>query len=120
MEKKNQDFTLYNKILDYKKYIQTYLVVSIPNNRRDLRIHFLDEVYSLSKDMFLAIYNKGNVRMKYLIEMQVHISMLDMMTLELKDEEQVSKRHITVSIQKLSEIKNIIYAWKINEESKKK
>lgn len=55
----------------------------IPNVRRNLRIHLLDEVYMLSKNMFYATYNKGNIRIKYLIEMQVNISLIDMMSSEI-------------------------------------
>lgn len=114
------DFTIYNKILDYSKYIKTYIAVSIPSNQRDIRIHLLDEIYLLSKNMFYAIYNKGNIRMKHLIEMQVNISLIDMLIREIQDLKCVSKKNIDVSIKKLSDIKNIIYAWKFNEESKKK
>lgn len=116
----NYDFTIYNKIIDYNKYVKQYITVSIPSNQRDIRIHFLDEIYSLAKNMFNAIYNKGNIRMKYIIEMQINISLLDMMTSDLKSQKCISKNHLDSSIKKLSDIKNIVYAWKINEESKKK
>lgn len=114
------DFTIYNKIIDYNKYIKQYITVSIPSNQRDLRIHFLDEAYLLSKNMFSAIYNKGNIRMKHIIEMQINISLLDMMTNDLRMQKCISKNHIDSSIKKLSDIKNIVYAWKINEENQKK
>lgn len=116
----NYDFTIYNKIIDYNQYVKQYITVSIPSNQRDIRIHFLDEIYSLAKNMFNAIYNKGNIRMKYIVEMQINISLLDMMTSELKNQKCISKKHLDSSIKKLSDIKNIVYAWKINEESKKK
>ena len=70
--------------------------------------------------MFYAVYNKGNVRMKYLVEMQVVISLLDMLTSELQFFPKIPKNKLNSATQKLSEIKNIIYAWKLNEESKKK
>lgn len=114
------DFTIYNKILDYSQYIRTYISSSIPNNNRDLRIHLLDEVYNLSKNMFYAIYNKGNIRMKYIIEMQVNISLIDMLIRQIQELKAISKKHIDSSIKKLSDIKNITYAWKYNEEYKKK
>lgn len=117
---RSYDFTIYNKIIDYNKYVKQYLTVSIPSNQRDIRIHFLDEIYLLSRNMFSAIYNKGNIRMKYIVEMQINISMLDMMTSELKTQKCISKNHLDSSIKKLSDIKNIVYAWKLNEEDKKK
>lgn len=92
----------------------------IPNVRRDLRIHLLDEVYMLSKNMFYATYNKGNIRIKYLIEMQVNISLIDMMSSEIMSLNCVKKSYVDTSIRKLSSIKNIIYAWKFNEEEKRK
>lgn len=70
--------------------------------------------------MFYATYNKGNVRMKYLIEMQVNISLMDMMMNEIRTFSKVPKNNVDSAIKKLSSIKNIIYAWKLNEESKKK
>lgn len=114
------DFTIYNKILDYSTYVKKYIMSNIPANNRNTRIHFLDEIYNLSKNMFYAVYNKGNIRMKYLIEMQVNISLLDMMTNELRESSNVPTKQLNSATSKLSDIKNIIYAWKLNEESKKK
>ena len=74
----------------------------------------------LSKNMFYATYNKGSVRMKYLIEMQVNISLMDMMMNEIRTFSKVPKNNVDSAIKKLSNIKNIVYAWKLNEESKKK
>ena len=116
----NYDFTIYSKILDYGQYVRTYIAVSIPNNNCDIRIHLLDEIYALSKNMFYAIYNKGNIRMKHIIEMQVNISLIDMLVRQLQELKCVPKKHIDSSIKKLSTIKNITYAWKYNEEEKKK
>lgn len=116
----NYDFTIYNKIFDYSQYVRTYIAVSIPNNNRDIRIHLLDEIYSLSKNMFYAIYNKENIRMKHIVDMQINISLIDMLTRQIQELKCVSKKNIDSSIKKLSDIKNIIYAWKYNEEEKKK
>lgn len=115
----DHQFNIYNKILDYTIYLNQYIVSNIPNVHRDLRIHLLDETHFLAKNMFYAIYNKGNIRMKYLTDIQVNISILDMLTTELKHYKCISSQKITSSISKLSEIKNIIYAWKLNEEKKK-
>ena len=115
----NTDYSLYNKILDYTNYVKTYITTAIPSNSRDIRIHLLDEIYTLTKNMFYATYTKGNIRSKHLVDIQVSISLIDMMTNELKKEKTISKKHLDVSINKLSSIKNIIYAWKFNEESKK-
>ena len=116
----NQEFKIYNKITDYMHYVRKYVAPMIPSVHRDLRIHLLDEIYYLSKNMFASVYNKGNVRMKYLVEMQVNLSMIDMIMLELKSLKCIRKHHLESSLLKLSEIKNIIYSWKLNEEQKKK
>lgn len=116
----NYDFTIYNKIFDYSQYVRNYIAVSIPNNNRDIRIHLLDEIYSLSKNMFYAIYNKGNIRMKHIVDMQINISLIDMLTRQIQELKCISKKNIDSSIKKLSDIKNIVYAWKYNEEEKKK
>lgn len=116
---KERDFSLYNKILDYTNYINTYVAPNIPANRRDIRIHLLDEIYLLAKNMFYATYTKGNIRSKYIVDMQVNMSLIDMLTTELRNVKAVPIKHINSSISKLSTIKNLIYAWKFNEESKK-
>ena len=114
-----RDFSLYNKILDYTNYINTYVAPNIPANRRDIRIHLLDEIYILTKNMFYATYTKGNIRNKYIVDMQVNISLIDMLTTQLRTISTIPTKHINSSISKLSTIKNLIYAWKFNEESKK-
>ena len=75
--KANSDYSIYSKITDFKDYINQYMINEIPENKRNLRIHFQDEMYEMSKNMFYATYNKGNVRMKYLAELQVNVSMID-------------------------------------------
>ena len=115
----NADYSLYSKILDYTVYVKTYITCAIPGNNRDIRIHLLDELYALTKNMFYATYTKGNVRNKHLIDIQVSISLIDMMTNELRKVKTISKKHLDVSVNKLASIKNMIYAWKFNEESKK-
>lgn len=114
----SKDFSLYNKVVDLDNYINRYIANNISSVRRDIRIHLLDEIYNLSKNIFYVLYNKGNIRMKYLIELQVNISLIDMFLLKLRNLNTVKKSYIDVSISKLSDIKNIIYGWKFNEEKK--
>ena len=113
-------FSLYNKLLDFNKYVKQYIAVQIPSVHRDLRIHLLDQMYQLSSHLFSATYNKGNIRMKYIIEMQVDVSLLDMMIDELRSIDCVSRKHLDSAVRKLSFIKNMVYAWRLNEEKKKK
>ena len=102
------EFTIYNKITDYNLYLKTYLMSDIPANSRDLRIHMLDEAYNLAKNMFSAIYNKGNIKMKYLIEMQINISLFDMMTNELRNLRKTPTKNIHTSIHKI-EIRLLLF-----------
>ena len=90
------EFTIYNKITDYNLYLKTYLMSDIPANYRDLRIHMPDEAYNLAKNMFSAIYNKGN------------ISLLDMMTNELRNLRKTPTKHIHTSIYKI-EIRLLLF-----------
>lgn len=116
---KMDSFKLYQKVLDYENYIRKYVVINIPSVHRDIRIRFLDEVYQLIRKLYEAIYTKGNVRIKHITEMQVSISLLDFLTNKILDMNTVSKKHIEVSIDKLANIKNMVFAWKKNEENKK-
>lgn len=116
---KKKDFTLFSKILKFEDYTRKYIINSIPKTHCDLRIHLTDELYYLSKNLFYASNNKGNIRMKYLVEMQVNISMIDMLFSMIIKYTDIKKQHIDSSITILAEIKNIIYGWKFNEESKK-
>lgn len=118
IEKKG--FSLYSKVLDFNSYIRTYIINTIPTIHRDLRIHLIDECYNLSKNMFSATYNKGNIRMKYLIELKVNLSLIDMLITEIENLNCTKKHSLEVAIKKQSDIKNIIYGWIINEENKKK
>ena len=114
------DFKLYRKIIDYDSYVRKYITINIPSIHRDIRIHFLDEIYNLLKTLHLAIYTKGNVRIKNITELQVSISLLDFLTTKIREMKCVNKKHIDVSTDKLAEIKNIVFAWKHNEEAKSK
>lgn len=113
------NFNLYNKIIDYSKYVRTNILITIPIIHRDVKIHLADETYNLSKLLFLAVYNKGNVRMKYLIELQTTLSCIDMLSTTIIDLKCCSIKKVKVSLKKLEEIKNIIYAWIINEKKVK-
>ena len=110
---------MYNKIIDFSKYVRTNILITIPIIHRDVKIHLADEIYNLSKLLFLAVYNKGNVRMKYLIELQATLSCIDMLSTTIIDLKCCSIKKVKVSLKKLEEIKNIIYAWIINEKKVK-
>ena len=120
MEQKNSGYKLYNKIITFTKYSRSYILSSIPKVHSDIKIHYADELYHLTKNMFYATYNKGNIRMKYLVESQVNLSMFDFLLTQIKDLKSIKIKNVNSAINLLTEIKNIIYGWKFNEEEKKK
>ena len=87
--KVDTNFNLYNKILDYSKYVRTNILITIPIIHRDVKIHLADEMYNLSKLLFLAT------------------TIIDLKCCPYNK--------VKVSLKKLEEVKNIIYAWIINE-----
>lgn len=68
--------------------------------------------------MFYATYTKGNIRMKYITELRVNLSLLDYLFDEINNISCVKNKRILSSINKLSDIKNIIYGWMLNEEKR--
>jgi len=112
----DKSFKLYNKVLQYDKYIRKYIVINIPKVHRDLKIRLVDESYNLVRYLYQAEYNKGNIRMKNIVEMIVTLSMLDFVTTEIAEIETINKKYIEKSIGLLTEIKNMTYSWRKNPE----
>ena len=80
----------------------------------------LDECYELVSLLFGAIYNKGNIRMKYLNDMRIKLSLIDYLIIEIQEYKIVKDKTLNVAISKLATIKNMVYGWVINEEKGKK
>ena len=110
----NKQYTLYNKMIDFKSYIRNYVVINIPNIHKDIRIHLMDECYKILDNLFHASYNKGNIRMKY------NLSMIDVMITDINNLKCVKDSYVKSMIGKITDIKTIIYGWILNEENKKK
>ena len=113
----DNEFRLFTKVNNYYSYVSTYVSNNIPNIHRDLRINLLEESYSLVRNIYNASYTKGNIRMKYLNEMLVNISMIDMLIEILINLLSKERKHLHNAIGMLTEIKNMIYAWKSHEEN---
>jgi len=112
----NNEFKLYTEILRYSKYIRQYVLANIPNVHRDLRIHLMDEVNGLLRNLVSAESTKGNIRMKYITEMIINIKMLDIISSDIRDFCPNTKSNINKSISILTGIKNMTYRWKQNPE----
>ena len=112
----DKGFKLYNKVLQYNKYVRKYIIHTIPKVHRDLKIKLLDESYNLMRYLFEAEFTKGNIRVKNITEMLVTISMIDFITSGLFDIKETNKKHLESSVRLLTEIKNMTYSWKRNPE----
>ena len=117
--KEKKDYTIITKAICYNSYVRKYIVNNIPKIHNDLRIHLLDEGYRLLKLLYLSGYNKGNIRMKYLVELKVNISLLDTLTSSIRELDCVSNKYLNTSVGMLTDIKNIVYGWILNEEARK-
>ena len=116
---KNNQYILASKIVMLRKYFELHILSSIPKVHNNIKIHLQDELYYLSKNMFYATYNKGNIRMKYLTELLVNISLIDLFLMELRDIDVIKSKKINNAVSILQAIKNIVYGWKVNEEKKR-
>lgn len=116
---KNKETGIYGKIVDFDNYVRKYILSNVPNIYKNDKIHLSDEIYYLIKNMFYATYNKGNIRMKYLVELKVNISLIDMLLGNINSYNCVGNKYINTAISKLNDVKNIVYGWIINEEKKK-
>lgn len=54
--------------------------------------------------------------MKYIVESQVNLSMIDFLLTQIKELESIKKKNVTTAVNLLTDIKNVIYGWKFNEE----
>lgn len=117
---KDRDFRLYIAVINYDKYIRKYIASNIPAVHRDLKIHLLDEIYNLKRQLLEAQYNKGNIRVKYIVELLVTISMLDIILTDISELCPSIKKHLNVAIEQLTRIKNMTYAWRKNPEPDEK
>jgi len=114
---RDNKYTLINRYNFFKEYIDTYIISSIPKVYCNIRIHILDEVYKLYEYICYASFTKGNIRLKYLVDVQVRLSLLDMLLNNLR--EIINKNKVDKALSLLNDIKNIIYGWKYNEEKGK-
>lgn len=119
-ELKSRDniFKLMDKIKDYDLYTRKYVINDIPKVHNDIRIHILDELFELVKNVKLSSFTKGNIQVKNLISVLTNISVLDYL-FDIILELNLCKKDKTIkSLSKLADIKNICYSWynKLNEE----
>lgn len=112
-------FKIYNKIVLFQRYIRNFVAVNIPSVHRDLRIRLLDESFHMVKFLYQAIYTRGNVRVKNITDLVVSISLMDFLLTEVMEQCKIKDRHVKNAISSLTDIRNMIMAWKKNEEESK-
>lgn len=113
----NKEFILYNRLNMYCKYVKRYVIPDIPAIHHDIKIHFNDELYHIVQLLFYADYTKGNVRMKYLTDMLVSLSMLNHLSDSLLDIIKNDK-HLVKSLEMLGYIKSMVLAWRKSVDEK--
>ena len=113
------EFVIREKVLDLDCYIRAHIVNAIPAVNRDIRIHILDELYNIVKNLHYAIYTKGNVRIKYLTDVIVNISLLDYLFTIVSKYKNINELKLREAIKKLLDVRNMIKKWKTTEEAKK-
>lgn len=107
-----------DKIKDYDLYTRKYVINDIPKVYNDIRIHILDELFDLVKNIKLSSLTKGNIQIKNLINALLNISVLDYLFDLLLQLNLCNKDKLIKSLSKLTDIKNICYSWynKVNVE----
>ena len=118
MERKvydTEEFYIRSKMIELDKYIRKFLVNSIPSNNRDLRIHLLDELYSMIKNLHYAIANNKNIRIKSITDTLISISMIDYIFESLNKCDSVNQLHLRKATEKLLDLRNMIKSWKNKE-----
>ena len=113
----NTEFKILNKVTTLDNYIRVNIIPTIPAVHRDLKIHLLDESYSSIKILLQTSFNKGKIRSKYLNDLIVNIALLDYLLGEVSEVNN-NKKKCLVAIKMLSDIKNMVYAWKSNIDEK--
>lgn len=113
------EFIIREKSIVLDKYVRDNIANAIPSVHRDIKIHLLDELYNVIRNLHFAIYNKGNIRIKYITEIIINISLIDYLFGYIKDYDSVNKLKLRKATKMLLDVRNMIKKWKLTEESKK-
>ena len=108
-------YKLYDRLVELDAYVRKHIAINIPNAQRDIRIHLLDELYDAIKCVVSAGYNQGRIRVKFLVELRVHLAMINMLFEKTRDLDCAADKRFVTASRKLSEIRNIVYGWYVKE-----
>lgn len=112
------DFKLLNKSKLLLKYIESNIICNIPKVHSSYRKGLEENVISLNYNIIKANINTGSIRSKYLKEVLVNISMIDLYLDILLDINVISKKKFMVVIRLLNEIRRMTIGWISNEKIK--
>ena len=110
-----EEFYIRTKMLNLDKYIRKYLVNSIPSVNRDIKIHLVDELYEMIKNLHYAIANSKNIRIKNITDTLINISMIDYLLGYINEIENVNKNQVQKATTQLLDLRNMIKLWKNKE-----
>lgn len=112
------DFKLLNKSKFFLKYIESYILINIPKVHSSYRKGLEDNAISLNYNIIKANINNGSIRSKYLKEVLVNISMIDLYLDLLLDINIISRKKFMTVIKLLNEIRKMTKALIDHEKNK--
>lgn len=111
------ELIILNKCKDLINYIDLYVFSSFTKSKRSLKIKFENELYTLLNNILHANFNYGNIRKKYIKEAIVNVALMDIYIGFVYSNNIIIKKRFLSIVNKLSEIRKMLYGW-INEEIK--
>jgi len=111
-ENENKNFDLALTVNKFEYHLRNQLLDNVPKNHKDVRVKILDDAYMLLSDIYFAIYNKGNIRSKYLCDALVHICLIDHFLKTLLELKCVNIKKYENIARELSQIRSRIFGWK--------
>jgi len=103
--------SLYRQLADLVSYVNTYITNTIPSVHRDTRIHLLDEIYNLRKNILYSINTIDDNRINYLIDTKMNILMIELMFNDIKKMNCCKIDRLDDGEKMLNSIKKIVYDW---------
>lgn len=107
-------FELASAINEYDRYIRTNIASNIPKVYNDLRVHLLDEIYNLNKELIIARLNKNEKRIDAINNMLIILTLIDKITEDIMFLCPNLKEKVITSISYLDKITRKTYSFKNN------
>jgi len=111
----NDKFILINKERQFYTYLDKFFFSSFPKNEWVLKDRVYKDLFNLIENTIAFNMTKGNIKAKHLTNCKINISMIDFIINTILEKELVKKRRVLSAINKLNEIKKIIFSLELNE-----